>query len=557
MISRLLVAHTISRVAAMGDIVPAPVKLRFKFASEDAHVVVPVPPPATPANAIAAVLSARADVTTMLRETYPGFALELCDPATGRPFPAETPAFADDAEVHGVLTKAYAVRAFAPVRRYVVGRFAGAKPPKFKSGKAAPVDWQLRTVTSDVETAFPPLALANGGKQKSVFTGAREAGQTGNFYLLMMQANTSDVCAVPLERWYNFRADASRRVLTLEEAEDQIEAAGKRATNASKWLEAHTGGGGDDDDGLSDSGSRDVKAAVSSDDDDDNDYDSKRKRKKKAAAGDDDDEKKDAANAENAPGARGIAKVEGDDWEHDEGASDDEGAGEADELEMEEPPPPPPPRLAHDSDDDGDDELDDEGKEMRRLLGKQEDGTIMRGLGGSAEGLGGMNGGLSDSDSDSEFVDPDQEELHPFLLQQQNKLQARAAEMAKQEAEAMARATAASEAAAAAAAVKQEPTAAGAGIKRARSDDDVAARPGKAAKTEREPAAVAAAYPPIEAALRELLRRGAKPTTKDVTKQLRKRGLLNTDADKNELKATISRIARIRKEGEKSFVVLL
>ena len=68
---------------------------------------------------------------------------------------------------------------------------------------------------------------------------------------------------------------------------------------------------------------------------------------------------------------------------------------------------------------------------------------------------------------------------------------------------------------------------------------------------------VAAAYPPIEAALRELLRRGAKPTTKDVTKQLRKRGLLNTDADKNELKATISRIARIRKEGEKSFVVLL
>ena len=37
-----------------------------------------------------------------------------------------------------------AVRALAPVRKYQVGRFMGAKPPKFKSGKAAPVEWQLR-----------------------------------------------------------------------------------------------------------------------------------------------------------------------------------------------------------------------------------------------------------------------------------------------------------------------------------------------------------------------------------------------------------------------------
>jgi hypothetical protein len=34
-------------------------------------------------------------------------------------------------------------------------------------------------------------------------------------------------------------------------------------------------------------------------------------------------------------------------------------AGEADEMELDEPPPPPPPRAAADSDDD-DDELDDE-----------------------------------------------------------------------------------------------------------------------------------------------------------------------------------------------------
>ena len=68
--------------------------------------------------------------------------------------------------------------------------------------------------------------------------------------------------------------------------------------------------------------------------------------------------------------------------------------------------------------------------------------------------------------------------------------------------------------------------------------------------------AAGAAVRPIEAALRDVLRRGGKPTTKDVTKALRKRGLLDTDADKSELKATIARVARIRKEGNKSFVVL-
>ena len=92
---------------------------------------------------------------------------------------------------------------------------------------------------------------------------------------------------------------------------------------------------------------------------------------------------------ENAPGARGIAKAEGDDWEHDEGASDDEGAGEADEMELEEPPPPPPPRAAHDSDDEQEDsDLDEEGKKVRRLLGRQENGTLaVMGLGGSDPNL--------------------------------------------------------------------------------------------------------------------------------------------------------------------------
>jgi transcription initiation factor TFIIF subunit alpha len=101
------------------------------------------------------------------------------------------------------------------------------------------------------------------------------------------------------------------------------------------------------------------------------------------------------------------------------------------------------------------------------------------------------------------------------------------------------------------------------GAKRSRSDDDHG-RPFKTIKTEsgvRSEGGGGGGGPssmrPIEAAVREVLRKSGKPTTKDVTKQLRKRGLLSTDADKAELKETISRIARIRKEGPVSIVVLL
>ena len=81
----------------------------------------------------------------------------------------------------------------------------------------------------------------------------------------------------------------------------------------------------------------------------------------------------------------------------------------------------------------------------------------------------------------------------------------------------------------------------------------------RAAPAKAEPAAAAAAVSgarPIEAALRELLRKGGKVTTKDVTKHLRKKGLLSSEDDKKELKETMSSIARIRKEGNVAYVVL-
>ena len=93
-----------------------------------------------------------------------------------------------------------------------------------------------------------------------------------------------------------------------------------------------------------------------------------------------------------------------------------------------------------------------------------------------------------------------------------------------------------------------------AGVKRPRETSPGAANvPVKVQKTEAKPEA---ATRPIEVALRAILRGGSKVTTKDVTKQLRKKGLLNTDADKDELKSTIGRVAKIMKEGNASYVVL-
>ena len=473
--------------------------VHVKFPSEAAHAPVTVPAPATPAGVCAAVLAARPDLGKLLdaKGQYAGFELSLVDPKTGRPMdPGVDDAIPNDAKMELVLSKGYAVRAFAPVRKYVVGRFSGEKPPKFKSGRATAVEWQLCRQRSDMTTSAgrePNLQLVSESKKggRVQFNGSRESGSLGNFFLLMMQANTTDVCAIPMEQWYNFRPVANRRVISLEEAEERLEARGRHTTSTSQWLEKAAGlkggGGGDlEDDALSDSDDADrfkTQAGDTDSDDDDNEYDKKKKRRKKGGAGGGvgvkqepiEDEAKAGDDVGEAPGARGIVKAEGDDWEHDAGASDDE-------------------------------------------------------------------------DSDSEFVDPDQEELHPFLLQQRNK-----AEQAQvQKAQAAARAAQQAAAAAAAAVGKTEPVAAG--VKRPRETSPGAANvPVKVQKTEAKPEA---ATRPIEVALRAILRGGSKVTTKDVTKQLRKKGLLNTDADKDELKSTIGRVAKIMKEGNASYVVL-
>ena len=102
--------------------------VHVKFPSEAAHAPVTVPAPATPAGVCAAVLAARPDLGKLLdaKGQYAGFELSLVDPKTGRPMdPGVDDAIPNDAKMELVLSKGYAVRAFAPVRKYVVGRFSG------------------------------------------------------------------------------------------------------------------------------------------------------------------------------------------------------------------------------------------------------------------------------------------------------------------------------------------------------------------------------------------------------------------------------------------------
>ena len=116
------------------------------------------------------------------------------------------------------LTKEYNLKSLNPVRKYTVGSFHGTNLPKFKSGKQAAVEWQMRrTIDEANPTVASGLSLVGGKRQ--AFVGAKEKGQSAKFYILKAQ-NTNDFCALPMETWYNFRQLMSRKVLNLEEAEE-------------------------------------------------------------------------------------------------------------------------------------------------------------------------------------------------------------------------------------------------------------------------------------------------------------------------------------------------
>ena len=196
----------------------------------------------------------------------------------------------------------------------------------------------------------------------------------------------------------------------VERKKDVDAAVGKSSSLAAKALamrckvplkterDATDGAAAPDDDDLDDMPKVEDDSDSTDSDDDDNEYDKKKKRRKKGGAGGGvgvkqepiEDEAKAGDDVGEAPGARGIVKAEGDDWEHDAGASDDEVAGEGmgDEIEMvdaDAKPPPKPHGPTGGGADDDDEELDEEGAKLKRLLGREEEAEMAAELGGISD----------------------------------------------------------------------------------------------------------------------------------------------------------------------------
>ena len=156
--------------------------VHVKFPSEATHATVTVPSPATPAGARRGPRRAPRSRQDARRQgavrRVRAVARGPEDRAPDEPA-RDADAVPHDAKMELVLSKGYAVRAFAPVRKYVVGRFSGERPPKFKSGRATAVEWQLCRQRSDVTGREPNLQLVSESKKggRVQFNGARESAR--------------------------------------------------------------------------------------------------------------------------------------------------------------------------------------------------------------------------------------------------------------------------------------------------------------------------------------------------------------------------------------------
>jgi len=478
----------------------------------------------TVADAIASFIRARPDVNALASsEAYKDFTLTLALASTSVNSHGAIDALSnDDAVIDkssyvAFLVKQYALRALTPVRKYVIGRFKGQRPPKFTSGENAPVEWQMRHGKSDVHGSV--MTLSGGKKPRATYTGTRD-GQSAQYYVLMMRKN--DVVALPCEEWYTFSQNVQRRVFTLEEAEARMELGKKAVGEAWGRMDRSAEAAGYSDDeaegdrkGQQDESSEDEGSAFKP-----------KKGKKKSAIGgaidsDDEDEKKKPKMTEDEEG--------GEDWEHDAEWDDDE-----DELAIPEgeDAPKEPGKVAGDSD--NEEELDKEGLAVKKLLGKQE----------KLE-----NGEFSDDDSDSDLeedFDPDKEDIAVnvvgTLIEQSKKLEAEE----KVEPPPMA--------------MTPSPLAKSAsmpsiGVKRSASAADVDTSAAKVARKIEPPASKQTA---IEATIVEVVRKNPDSTTiKVITKACRKKGLLNSTAGVEELKSAINALLKVKKLRDGSQVLVL
>ena len=538
-VSRVLIvvqsARRASPYASFVSPVTCPITRRAMTKSPTIHVRFPSEPApgtkitaSTARDAIEKLKSARKDVAALgaSSSAYHDYALKLSESSASGAGSARDAieTLADDAVlVDGStyvahLVKEYALRALTPARKYVVGRFKGQRAPTFTSGENAPVEWQMRHSKSDVHGSM--MTLSGGKKPRATYTGTRD-GQSAQYYVLLQQGDAS-VVALPCEEWYTFSQNVQRRVFTLEEAEARMEA-GKKAVGDT-WgrmdRSAEAAGYSDDES----DGDRGGQKDESSDDEDDT-FKKKKTTKKSAIPGavdsdDEEDKRKSKANKD---------EEGGEDWEHDAEWDDDE-----DEVAIPEgeDAPKEPGKIAGDSD--NEEELGKEGLAVKKLLGKQE----------KLE-----NGEFSDDDSDSDLeedFDPDKEDIAVnvvgTLIEQSKKLEA------EEKAEPSSMAATPSP-------MVKSASAASVGVKRSASAADIDT---PAAKVARKAEPVVAKQTPIEATIVEVVRKNPDSTTvKVITKACRKKGLLNSTAGVEELKAAINTLLKVKKLRDGTQVLVL
>ena len=420
---------------------------------------------------------------------------------------------AKDATYQAHLSRSYDLRSMThPTRGYVVGRFRGERVPTFVAGEDAPVEWQMRRMKSEVNGTSMTLT---GGKKshRGTFVGTRDA-QGASYFVLMSRGK--EFVAMPCEEWYTFSHRAPRRVLTLEEAEAKMEA-GKRAVGEA-WgrMDKSAEPGYSDDESDGDRGDR----RDDSSDEEDAFKATKRGKKKGPPGGGLDSDDEDEGKKSGKAGGKSKEDETGEDWEHDKEWDDDE-----DEVAIpddEEAPKEVNKKIGGDSDAE-DEGLDKEGLAVKKLLGKQEkmDGTQ-----------------FSDSDSDSELEEdfnPDKDDIGVNVVgsfvKQSKKLEAEE-----------------TKAATSPPAMMKSASVSSIGVKRSASDAAVdTAPPGKAAKVAvAQPAAPK--HTPIESTIIDIVRKNPDSTTvKLITKTCRKKGLLNSTAGAEELKAAIKNLLVMKK----------
>ncbi|KAJ4876366.1 transcription activator [Raphanus sativus] len=286
------------------------------------------------------------------------------------------------------LIREYNVRAATPTdKNYFIGKFSSGGLPNFKKGSDEN-KWSLRkdipqgrhfTNAQREKLKNKPWILEDETGEFQ-YQGQLEGSQSATYYLLVLQ--NKEFVAIPAGSWYNFNKVAQYKQLTLEEAEEKMENRRKTADGYQRWMmkganngenEKEAGGGGGRGRKNKSSGGEEEEGNVSDRGEEDEEEEASRKKRrlglnKKSNADDDDEEGPSGGDLDMDDDD--IEK--GDDWEHEEIFTDDDEAVDIDPEEREDLLAPAPPEIKQDEDDE-ENELSNSGKELKELLGKEEE----------------------------------------------------------------------------------------------------------------------------------------------------------------------------------------